>query len=362
MATSSETIGSLQQVWDWIQEGRDRSITSLSEYTKKTMIMSRAYIEDSIAREDGITPIMKFVNQMLGGFVFAAVGLNGLISEGRTVRDMAQMISTEDFHDFVSTIKEKFGDKNVEVRAALEANEGDDKEKEEDEKKSAGVKEVKLDAQLFTGRLVEVKIANGKGGHANLYFYVQIMPYVTPSSVMEQFVTANYKPDVLSRWAKFKAGEIKFWKDFVFECDLVAKRRKALKADKEGILREIEDRKQAQVSKAIASKSFLFKQNHNSASSIIVVSRRTLDRLMKDNGLDYRREDTRQKIMDATMSLMLVVYDPNYNTVDLYMNGISNAGNYSIDQLKEATGKGSKDAVDLKTLMTIIGSGNVPRF
>ena len=31
-----------------------------------------------------------------------------------------------------------------------------------------------------------------------------------------------------SRWAKFKAGEISFWKDFIFEADRVAEKKKAL--------------------------------------------------------------------------------------------------------------------------------------
>ena len=98
---ASETVGNLKEVIDFVLEMKDRSVTSLTEYTKKTLISSRAYIEDSIVREDGMLPIMKFVNHLLGGFVFTAVGLSNLVAGGRTVRDMAAMISTEDFHQFL---------------------------------------------------------------------------------------------------------------------------------------------------------------------------------------------------------------------------------------------------------------------
>ena len=362
MATS-EKLGDISDLMSIISDCKDRSITSLSEYTKKTMITSRAYIEDSISREDGILPIMKFVNQLLGGFVFTAMGMNNIASGGRTVREMASMISTEDFHDFIDTIKEKFGDKNVQVVAAQEDNNGNDNaQKSMNAQDADKVGKPQLVDTLFTGRLVEVWISDGKGGKVQLYFYVQVMPYVVNTPTIEQFISTNVRPDFWSRWAKFKAGEIKFWRDLVFEVDLVKKRKKALKADREGILREVEDRKQNQILKAFNNFNPLGSVRHNSASSILVVSRRTIDKLMKDDGTDYRRYDVRQKIMNGTMSLMMVVYDPNYNTVDLYLNGISNPGNYSIDQIKESVGKGTKDAVDLKTLMTILSSGQTPRF
>ena len=207
-----------------------------------------------------------------------------------------------------------------------------------------------------------MKIADGKGGSVPLYFYVQLAPFTTPTNVLEEFISKNFPPSMSSRWAKFKAGEISFWKDFIFESDLVAKRAKALKADKEGILREMEDRKKTQITKAAAAMVPIAKRNHNSASSIIVISRRTIDRIMKDEGLDYRRYDTRQKIMSGCMAMMLVVFDPNYETVDIYFNGLQNPGKYSVEQIKESVGKGSKDTVDMKTLMTMFTAGQAPRF
>jgi len=356
---ADSTIGDIKELMDLFRELKDRNVSSLSEYTKKTMIISRAYIEESLAREDGIVHLMKFCNQMLGGLVISSIGLNDVVSGGRTVRQLAQMISTEDFHQFLDVISEKFGDTNIKITAGLEDGSQEEGKKVE---KELSIKDVKNDPSLYSGRLLEVNIS-GEGGHkVPLYFYVQVVPYTTPTSVMEQFISSVYTPSILSRWAKFKAGEIRFWKDFVFEADLIRKRRKALKADKDGILREIEDRRAKQRTKSIMNNNPLGTANHNCASSIIVVSRRTLERLMKDEGLDYRRFDVRQNIMKSTMSLMMAVFDPNYGTVDFFMDGIEHAGNYSIDHLKESVGKGDKDAVDLKTLMTVLASGSAPRF
>ena len=59
--------------------------------------------------------------------------------------------------------------------------------------------------------------------------------------------------------------------------------------------------------------------------------------------------------------MMLVVYDPDYDTVELYMNGFSNVGTYSTSQLADSF-KGDKDGIDLKTLMSILQAGNTPKF
>lgn len=360
---ADNTIGDIRELMDYFREFKDRMASSLTEYTKKTMILSRAYIEDSISREDGITHLMKFLNQMLGGLVLSAIGLNDVISGGRTVRQLASMISTEDFHNFLDVISEEFGDKNIKITAALEDNNEDGDKGKKDKTPELTVKDVKNDPNLYSGRLLEVNITGEGGNKVPMYFYVQIMPYTTPTSVMEQFIMNSYTPSILSRWAKFKAGEIRFWKDFIFEADLVKKRRKALKADKDGILREIEDRRRKQQLKAASNANMFASANHNAASSIIVVSRKTLDRLMKDEGLDYRQCSVRQKIMNSTMSLMMAVFDPNYGTVDFFMDGIESAGHYNIDHIKESIGKGGdKDAVDLKTLMTVLASGSMPRF
>lgn len=360
----TSTVGTVTDLMNVIRDLKDRTTSSLTEYSKKTMIISRAYIEDTIAREDGITNIMKFVNQMLGGFVLTSIGLNDVISGGRTVRQLASSISTEDFHNFIDIISEEFGDKNVKISVATEDNSEEEKEKITKDNRELTVKDIKSDPTLYAGRLLEVNITGENGAKVPLYFYVQVLPYTIPTTVMEQFINSTYKPSFFSRWAKFKAGEIRFWKDFVFECDLVRKRRKALKADKTGILREIEDNRKNQLAREANNYNPLNgTANHNAASSIIVVSRKTIDRLMKDEGLDYRNYKVRQNIMTTAMCMMMVVFDPNYGTVDLFLNGINHSGNYSIDHIKDSVGKnGDKDAVDLKTLMTILASGSAPRF
>lgn len=350
MAVIKEAVDTVSNLMEVVEEAKDRGISSLSEYTKQTLITSRVYIEDIISGEPTVINILKLCNQIYAGMVFCALGLNNVISGGRTVRHMLGAVSTEDVYKSVKDLVSGFGD-------AEPSNEANDTNLE-------GTKEVKIETdatKLFTGRLVEAKLGSGQNS-ANLYFFVQMLPKILPGLVLDQFIGNHVEPSKALRWAQWKAGEIKFWKDFIFECDRVAKRKKALKLDKDGILREVEDARDQGFFKKIWNwiKPNTVMTNHNTANSIILISKQRMDRICRDNGIKLENFQQRQKLMSSLMSLMIVVYDPNYETVDLFLNGIQNYGQYSAKMVESATKK--DDGVDLKQLMTLIAAGSAPKF
>lgn len=351
MAVIKEAVDTVSNLMEVVEEAKDRGISSLSEYTKQTLITSRVYIEDIISGEPTAINILKLCNQIYAGMVFCALGLNNVISGGRTVRHMLGAVSTEDVYKSVKDLVAGFGDAEPSNEDSGNMN-------------LDGTKEVKIETdatKLFTGRLVEAKLGNGDHS-ANLYFFVQMLPKILPGIVLDQFIGNHVEPSKALRWAQWKAGEIKFWKDFIFECDRVAKRKKALKLDKDGILREVEDARDQGFFKKIWNwiKPNTVMTNHNAANSIILISKQRMDRICRDNGIKLENFQQRQKLMSSLMSLMIVVYDPNYETVDLFMNGIQNYGQYSAKMVESATKK--DDGVDLKQLMTLIAAGSAPKF
>ena len=244
--TGKEICGSVKELMDKLDDFRDQNVISLTAYTKRTLITSRVYVEDQLASEDITPKLLGMLNTMYSGFVLTALGLNNLVIGGRNVRQMTAPIATEAFHNsFADLVKTGFAGE-----IALEDNSNQDGEKKDKktwdkmnqaEKKEANDKAVgdlsvnqkKLEDDskaLFTGRLLEAKIPtkmeNGKIETFPLYFYVQLLPTVIPGATMAEFLRANVSPPTKLRWAMWKAGEISFWKDFVFECDRVAKRKK----------------------------------------------------------------------------------------------------------------------------------------
>ncbi len=356
IAAGKTAVATISELKEFLEQCKDRSVNSLTEFTKKTNIMSRVYIEDSLAQEEPLHALMKMLNQIYCGYVFNAIGMNGLVEGGRTVRDLMNVVSTENFHSFVDLAKTEFGADAVSVKdMSMEAMANEATPSWNDaEKESAG---------FYCGRLLEVTVPGGGDNKdkVKLYFFVQLLPYLTPGAVLEGFISMNFTPPVQRRWWAYKAGEISFWKDFIFEADRIAKRKRALMADKDGVLREMEARKIANVNKAAGnyiSKSGSSKRN--AANSLIIMSKQTLDRVSKANGFDIRRYDQRQNMFNDTMSMIFCVYDNMYNTVDMYFNGLETRGEYTIAMIEKASKK--SDGVDMKTLLQLLSNGNAPRF
>lgn len=337
---------------------KDRGVNSLTEFTKKTNIMSRVYIEDTLAQESAIHPLMKMLNQIYCAYVFNAIGMNGLVESGKTVRDLMSVVSTEEFHSIVDLAKAEFGEDKVTINEVSM----EDNSQKKDDKKTEWKDMESASASLYCGRILEVTVPGSKSNDEkiHLYFYVQLLPYLTPGPVLEGFINLNFTPPVSRRWWAYKAGEISFWKDFIFECDRVAKRRKALQADKDGILREMELRKVSNTAKAAKNYVPGANQTRNAANSLIIISKQTLDRVSKDVGFDIKRYDLRQNLFNDTMSMIISVYDNMYNTIDMYFNGIESRGEYTVDMIEKA-GKKS-DGIDMKTLLQLLNNGNAPRF
>ena len=366
--TGKEVCGTVKELMDKLEDFKDRSVVSLTEYTKRTLITSRVYVEDQIASEDITPKLLKMLNQMYSGFVLTAIGLNNLIVNGRNIRQMTAPIATEAYHAFADLVKEKFGD------PAMEGSQQDvndpnkkeeDKKEDKDEKGKYSVDAKKLELQgnaLFTGNLLEAKIPGADGKTTlPLYFYVQLLPTVIPQPTMEEFMRANVSPSLKLRWAMWKAGEIKFFKDFIFEADRVAKRRKALKVDKDGFLREMEDHRAKMLKEKVANmkNKEADARRRNLCNSIVLVTKRTMDVVCRDIGLNLKSFTQRQELMQDIFAVMLCVVDTNYGTVDLYMNGIEGRGEYNTKMIEAATK--NKDAFDVKELLTLISAGSMPQ-
>lgn len=355
---TSMAVGAASELMAVIDEAKDRKINSLSEYTKRTLLSSRVYVEDVIANEPIIPGLLKLINTMYASMCMVALRLNDIVTGGHTVRNMLGVVSTEEFHLAVDLIKDQFGDKKVTVKDATPSVEDNGP----NVTVGTDIRTVSVPADashLFTGRLMQIDIGSGPN-KASIYFIVQLMPYIVPTITMEEYLKLNSSPSKALRRAQYKAGEIRYWKDFVFECDRVEKRRKALRADKDGILREMEDSRTHGLWRSIknwfGSKNAVV--NRNVANAIVVCTKSTLDRATRELGLNVRNFNDRQKIMAGTMSLLIAAYDPNYGTIDLYLNGIRNRAEYSDQMVQSFVKKDNAGQIDLKQLLPLIAAGN----
>ena len=341
-------IGSLTDLMTFIRETRNQTASSVTAYTRDTGVSSRMYIEQQLANEDIIVPLISTLHQMYIGYILTALGLQNIVAGDRKVRDLLQLVSTEGYNDAMLIMNKEFG---VPGRAGMEDG-------------NSGI--VELDSQnqrLVAGKLIEFDIVSGmyqgKPATVKANIYVQLLPYIIQSEVVTAFASLNFTLASDKRWAQYKAGEISLFKDYIMASDLVAKHRDALKADKTGVLADMVNRQHGGAVKYMLSLTGLNPENHNSASSILIADKNTFDRACHDAGINFQNVAERQGFFNKSFMMFVVLVDPLYNKIDLYLNGIQSRGEYTFNMINKV---GKNKDTDVKDMMAMFGQGSVPKF
>jgi len=235
------------------------------------------------------------------------------------------------------------------------------------------------DKQAFpSGKLVEVTFNNPEDPKQTFTtnIFVQLLSRSIPSEIMEQFIALNFKPALKQRWLQYKVDEIRFWKDFVLQLDILEKRRDAMKKDKSGDLLDMLRAKQNAITKHLSrfiralhftsifdddTNDLLRKipDRHNIANSILIYEKGSFDRYCHDSHLDFKRFNDRQKFFNASYSMIVVVMDTMYNDITMYFNSFEAFAKYSFSQMADSA---SRDTMNLVTVMKQMSQGQAPRF
>lgn len=362
---------------------------SLTQYANSANIMSRLYIEDSILRDDICPPLVGVLNQLYVSYILSALNIDTMCADGRTVREKFDIVATEN-QNIVKDIMENFGSNKY--RPSMEAG--------------AVVETEPATQRLPVSRVIEITMngisvlseKEGKTtgdvnvdnkGNATIkpnnssdkevvvrekqstyqfkaYLNVQLIPYVLKPEVVDGYISANFTPPTDMRVRQLVAGEISFWKDFVFCQDLLKKQRKILKKDKDNVISDMLNRQHGALFKWWRDFFDIFsgkktQRSHNTANTILITNKITFDRACRENRINFADQCQRQKFFEKTWSMIVCVVDPLYNTVDMYFNGVNAKGTYTFAMINKVGAKGN-DSFDLKEVMTAFSNGMSPKF
>ena len=391
------------------------SPTSLTEFAKQSMINSRVYIEKNLATDEILTPLMQNIMSLYCGLVFTAVNLNQNICGSKTVRDISSTVSSAEAFDarqksntFDSTMglmKDYFVGSNKDPmvnRPYVSMSRNSNHRNNNHRNNSNGIHNntyygdtvqnlnpvninnnnsdnrhystsTKIDLKpnsvidpepksvsLPSGRILNIPMITDGNSTFNLQLLIQLFPFFIESDVAQEFIDLNFTPSFWRRFTQFKAGEISFFKDFIFSCDLREKRMKALIKDKTGGLADMINKQK----NAVASHwmNFLRKpgtEKINIASTILILNKNSVDKALHKNGIDLKSSSNRKKFFENSYCMMLVVVDQMYNEVDIYYNGIEAVSTFKYEQIKRES---KKDSTDLVSIMKSYAQGLAPKF
>ena len=368
--------------------------TSLTEFAKQSMINSRVYIEKNLATDEILTPLMQNIMSLYCGLVFTAVNLNQNICGSKTVRDISSTVSSAEafdarqksntFDSTMSLMKDYFVGSNKDnllnrPYTSMKQNNpnnanppkiiSDNRQIDNrnyststkiDLKTNSVIDPEPKSVSLPSGRILNIPMLTDSNSMFNLQLLIQLFPFFIETDVAQEFINLNFTPSFWRRFTQFQAGEISFFKDFIFSCDLREKRMKALIKDKTGGLADMINKQK----NAVASHwmNFLRKpgtEKINIASTILILNKNSVDKALNKNGIDLKSSSNRKKFFESSYCMMLVVVDQMYNEVDIYYNGIEAVSTFKYEQIKRES---KKDSTDLVSIMKSYAQGLAPKF
>ena len=195
--------------------------------------------------------------------------------------------------------------------------------------------------------------------------FVQMVPLLISPDLIGEFVKLKAKLSLLKRLTMWRAGEIKFWRDLVFQFDEFDRMKKVARADKEGVFTDFFRRTAMQSMGRAKNFRSAFKKDpkrisRNLVNTVLIFSEQTIVRVKAETGFDLRDFSDRERYFRETNSMLIYIVDPMFNKVTLFMNGINGVGEYTFDMFKP---KGKQnEVVDIIKAIGEMEANKAPRF
>ena len=355
----------------------DRTGSSLFQYTRRTIINSRVFIDDTLRGEDILNPLMMNLMNLYAGLILTAINVDRQVTSTKTVRDSLSVVATEDYKvEFANDLMSKYFE-GCSIRSTMEdpavtpadpnapatpddgngsggkKKNGESNPADHDPQRNTETeyrtKEFMNDVPIPSGRIVQVTFDHKDYGKFNVNLLIQLSPIYVPTDVSQQS----------QRWLQMTAGEISFFTDFLLGNDLRRKRLDALRKDRTGILSEMIDRKENAISNMWMKIAQITPNRQNIANTILIYDDKNFAKACSSNGINFKNYANRQKFFNSTMSMIVVVVNPMYNRVDMYFNGMQHSSTFTFDQLKK---NAKTEATDILAMMKQYANNGMIKF
>lgn len=196
---------------------------------------------------------------------------------------------------------------------------------------------------LAVGNIVEVTISeDGKEAKVPVMIRLRVAG-MNPTAMVQTLALGGVDMSFRGRWRAWRAGELRFWSDFVMAMDRVDAHRAASMNDETGYYKTVYNRaKRNGMAEILTSGPSL-----GTASSIIVITQQTAEELERQIGGQLSSFKVRQGIFGQTYSMLLAVVDPDWESVTIYTRGIDMPTKLSKDMMKTAGKSDSKELMDI---------------
>ena len=332
---------------------------SVTEFNKKANIESRVYLDSLIVNESVIHPLLMSLQNLYAAYVMNTIQLNEYISDTHKVSDNLSIIATEDNHndpELFNDLSSDFAD-----FVGMEANTNTTSTNQTKTETKAAIADPPAPKNpLPEGRQISVTMTAENKESITVNLIIVLKPYYVKQELVKELIKLDTHSGLIKRYFQWRAGEISFMRDFIFQIDLIKQRSKTTRSDESGTLLDYINTQTLKGKKRFLDflKNFDSKQamSSNIANTILVFSEDAVKRAKADAGFDLHNEKDRSKYFERTYAMFICIIDPMYNKVYLYMNGYDNGATYSYSDFTSR----SKDTADIKSIIETLTQNRMP--
>lgn len=234
-------------------------------------------------------------------------------------------------------------------------------EEEEEEKRSTrqiAEKQVAQDivaqaTNMAVGKIIEVNIEeDGKKAKVPVMIRMRVAS-MNPKAIVQTLAVGGVDMSFRGRWRAWRAGELRFWADFIMAMDRVDAHRAASMNDETGYYKTVYNRAAKNTMAEILNQG----PSLGTASSVIVITEQSAAELERTVGGKLSSFKVRQGIFGHTYSMLMAVVDPDWESVTIYTRGIDMPTKLRAKDMKAA---GKSDSSELMDILKSYQLGRAP--
>lgn len=209
--------------------------------------------------------------------------------------------------------------------------------------------------QLAFGKVVEYELkAEGETFVVPVSFRLAPSMVDNPSIVNAMISRFKSNETALERRVKWNTGSIDKLSELLFCTDLVRSDYKNMLGDKSGVYRKLRPSTTGEYTRALLRGEVSVAQ----ASNILVISRATADIVEARSGGRFEDAQFRQKMLEETGIMLLVIIDPITDIIRLYIESMPNGHRIPGRNIVSASKKNGPDIEQILAVLTT-GRGNL---
>lgn len=203
---------------------------------------------------------------------------------------------------------------------------------------------------LSTGYVVNLSISGSNDRKITLPVLIRMNVHGANNNLISHILgIGDMENSLRSRLDALGAGEISFWKDFVFAQDIIKEHKKLLMKDESGLYQDVSGRVSGAYKRWMRDRT----KGYGAFYNMVIIDSHTQNKIEAELGGSLNKKRYRDKLFNRNHVMLMAVMDLDFERVSLYTRDVDAVTNFGFNELKANVSGGD-------SLMSLMKSMNNP--